>query len=153
MTVAFECQTMIHAGRDRVFDLSLSVDAHLASMTKSGERAVAGVTRGTLGLGEQVTWRASHFGIRFTMTSKIVELRRPTFFVDEQVAGPFRRFRHEHEFEVTGETTVMTDRVKFDAPLRPLGLVAERLFLGQYLRSLIAERNEYLRQTAEDATP
>ncbi len=41
-----------------LFDVSLDIDAHIASMSRSGETAVAGVTTGSIGLGETVTWRA-----------------------------------------------------------------------------------------------
>jgi putative xylitol transport system substrate-binding protein len=75
---------------ERLFDASLSIDEHVASMSQSGERAIAGTTTGTTGLGETVTWRARHFGIWFTMTSKITELEKPTRFVDQQVRGPFK---------------------------------------------------------------
>ena len=59
---------------EELFDLSLDIDAHVASMSESKERAVAGVTTGRIGLGETVTWRARHFGVWFTMTSEISEL-------------------------------------------------------------------------------
>jgi ligand-binding SRPBCC domain-containing protein len=98
-----------------VFDLSLDVDAHLESQAKAGERAVAGVTSGTIGLGEHVTWRAVHFGVPFKMTSRITEMDRPHRFVDEQVRGPFRTFRHEHLFEQRDTDTLMIDRLQFDA--------------------------------------
>ena len=51
----FQLVTMIAAEPERAFDLSLSVDAHVASMG-AGERAVAGVTSGQLGPGDSVTW-------------------------------------------------------------------------------------------------
>jgi hypothetical protein len=38
-----------------LFDVSLDIDAPVASMSQSGERAIAGVTTGTIGLGETVT--------------------------------------------------------------------------------------------------
>jgi ligand-binding SRPBCC domain-containing protein len=62
-----------------------------------------------------------HFGLPFTMTSRITELERPVRFVDEQVRGPFRRFRHEHLFEAAGGDTVMIDRITFAAPFWLLG--------------------------------
>ncbi len=37
---------------ERLFDVSLSIDAHVDSMAQSGERAIGGVTSGTIGLGE-----------------------------------------------------------------------------------------------------
>lgn len=127
---------------ERLFDESLSIDAHLGSMAASGETAVAGVTSGQIGLGETVTWRARHFGIWFTMTSKITELDRPHRFVDEQVRGPFRRFRHEHTFRREGDETVMTDAVTLASPI--FGRLAERLVLVPYLRRLLRQRNEFL---------
>jgi ligand-binding SRPBCC domain-containing protein len=151
VAVSFECRTQIAAAVETVFDLSLSIDAHVASMRGSGERAVDGVTSGAIGLGEQVTWRAKHFGLPFTMTSKIVELDRPVRFVDEQVRGPFRQFRHEHCFEGADDTCVMIDRIRFAAPLGPLGWLAERLVLGAYLPKLIAQRNDFLKAAAESS--
>lgn len=149
MTVEFEHVTTIAAPIEVVFDLSLDIDAHLASMADSGERAVAGTTSGLIGLGETVTWRARHFGIPFTMTSKVTEWDRPHRFVDEQIRGPFRSFHHEHRFEAVDGTTVMTDRVRFDAPVGPIGRVVEHLVLGRYLHKLIAERGQYLKAEAE----
>lgn len=58
----------------------------------SGERIVGGVASGAMKLGDSVTRQARHFGIPFTMTSRITELTAPTRFVDEQVSGPFRRW-------------------------------------------------------------
>ncbi|QGG96691.1 SRPBCC family protein [Actinomarinicola tropica] len=149
MTVEFENVTTIAAPIEVVFDLSLDIDAHLASMADSGERAIAGTTSGLIGLGETVTWRARHFGIPFTMTSKVTEWDRPHRFVDEQIRGPFRSFHHEHRFEASESTTVMTDRIRFDAPLGPIGRVVEHLVLGRYLRTLIAARGQYLKGEAE----
>lgn len=149
MTVEFELTTDIAAPRERCFDLSCDVDAHIGSMHDSDERAVAGVTSGQIGLGDSVTWSARHFGVSWTMTSRIVEYDRPHRFVDEQVKGPFSRFRHEHGFEPATTGTRMIDRVSFDAPLGPLGDAVEKLILGRYLRRLIETRNRYLRRTAE----
>ena len=149
MTVSFESRTVIDAPAERVFDLSLDIDAHVQSQDRSRERAVDGVTSGTIGLGEQVTWRAVHFGIPFKMTSKVTELDRPNRFVDEQVRGPFRTFRHEHRFEQHDGATVMIDHLEFDAPLGPIGRVVERIVLGTYLRKLIEERGTFLTRLAE----
>lgn len=134
--------TRVPCDPEVLFDLSLSIDAHLASMRRSGERAVAGVTSGTIGLGETVTWRARHFGVVWTMTSGITALDRPHRFVDEQVRGPFRLFRHEHRFERVDEGTLMTDVVTLRSPM--LGPIVEPLLLMPYMRRLIRSRNEVL---------
>jgi len=155
MSISFECVTDIAAPVQKVFDLSLEIDAHLDSMAASGEKAIGGVTSGRIGLGEQVTWKARHCGVVWTMTSTITELDEPHRFVDEQLRGPFHAFRHEHLFEQQGDGTRMTDSITFEAPFGPIGRVAESAVLGRYLPKLIAERNAFLKTTAEmpDSSP
>lgn len=58
-----ELTTLIAAPVERVFDLARSIDMHQDSMKGSGESAIAGVTSGLIGEGEEVTWRARHFGV------------------------------------------------------------------------------------------
>lgn len=149
MTVAFRLVTDLATSPERAFALSLDVGAHERSMAASGERAVAGTTTGTIGLGETVTWRARHFGVVWRMTSRITALEAPGRFVDEQVRGPFARFRHEHRFTASADGTRMVDEVTLTAPFGPLGRLAERLVLGRYLRRLIADRNASLRSELE----
>lgn len=139
--------TQSAASPERLFDVSLSIDEHLGSMAGSGERAVAGVTSGLIGLGETVTWRARHFGVWFTMTSRIEELERPRAFVDQQLRGPFKLFRHEHLFEPLGTGTLMTDTITLASPVG--GVLVERLVLVPYLRRLILQRNRHLLASLE----
>jgi ligand-binding SRPBCC domain-containing protein len=144
--------TEIAAPAAVVFDLSRSIDLHMASMRRSGERAVAGVTTGTIGPDQEVTWRARHFGIWWRMSSRIRQFERPKMFVDEQMRGPFAAFRHEHRFdgEPAAGATVMVDLVEFQAPFGQLGRLAEILVLRWYLRRLIESRNAFIKQRAED---
>jgi ligand-binding SRPBCC domain-containing protein len=137
-------QTWLPASPERCFWLSLSVDAHTASMSRSGERIVGGVSSGPMGLGDRVTWRARHFGVPFTMTSAITDLVEPARFVDEQQSGPFRRWWHEHRFEADGPGTRMTDVVQFQSPAGVLGRLVDRLLLTRYLTGLLEERNRWL---------
>ncbi|PZQ89851.1 MAG: cyclase [Leifsonia xyli] len=139
MTSTFTLITECPSETAIMFDISLDIDAHIASMSRSQERAISGVTAGRIGLGQSVTWRARHFGIWFTMTSKITALDRPHRFVDAQVQGPFRTFIHEHRFEDTPLGCRMTDTITVSSPI--FGMVAERLVLVPYLRRLIRQRN------------
>lgn len=144
MTVSFRVVTDLDVPPERAFALSLDIGAHERSMAATDERAVAGTVSGTIGLGESVTWRARHFGIVWRMTSQVTVLEAPHRFVDEQVRGPFARFRHEHRFEPSARGTRMVDEIEFRAPLGPLGLVAERVALARYLPRLIRQRNASL---------
>jgi ligand-binding SRPBCC domain-containing protein len=146
-------ETVIGAPAGDCFDLSLSVDAHTASMRESGERAVGGVTSGAMKLGDTVTWRARHFGATFRMTAVITEYQYPGRFVDEQLQGPFRQWWHEHTFTTAANgATVMTDVVRFQSPLGLLGLLADRLVLDRYMPRLLCQRNAWLKATLEAGT-
>ncbi|MDP9907686.1 hypothetical protein [Arthrobacter bambusae] len=49
-----------------------------------------------------------------------------------------------HEFIPDDGGTLMIDRVEFAVPFGVVGRIAEKAFLGRYLRNLIEQRNEYL---------
>ena len=145
MSVAFSRRTVLPAEPERCFDVSLDVDFHLTSFAESDEQVVGGVGSGGMKLGDDVTWRAKHFGIWWTMRTQITAFDRPHSFVDEQIHGPFKRFHHLHVFTDLGDgTTEMLDEVEFEAPLGPLGLIAEKAVLGRYLPHLIDVRNREL---------
>ena len=144
MTVSFVCTTRTALPVAELFDRARNIDAHKESMARSREEAVGGVTTGLISLGEEVTWRAWHFGLPLRMTSRITEMEPGRRFVDEQVRGPFRRFRHVHEFSGDPAGATMVDRIEFEAPLGALGRVVEKLVLARYLRQLIESRNRYL---------
>lgn len=144
MTVSFECTTRTSIPKAQLFDLARSIDAHTESMAQSRERAVGGVTSGLISLGGEVTWRAWHFGVPLRMTSRITGMEAPDYFIDEQVKGPFRRFRHVHEFSDGVDGTTMIDRIEFQAPFGPVGRLVEKLVLAGYLQKLIETRNRHL---------
>lgn len=149
MTHRFERETILAAPVERVFDLSLSIDLHLSSMSSSRERVVAGVRSGAIGFDEEVTWRAWHFGLPWRMTVRISALDRPVSFVDEQVRGPFAWYRHEHRYEPVEGGTRMLDSVGFAAPFGVLGRIAERIVVARHVEKLIDDRNAYLVDAAE----
>lgn len=106
-------ETIIHTDTLTCFDLSRDIDFHKDSLKHSNEKAIAGKTSGLIGLGESVTWEATHFGIRQHLTSKITQLDAPNYFVDEMVSGAFKSFKHEHIFTSKGKDTIMIDKFYF----------------------------------------
>jgi ligand-binding SRPBCC domain-containing protein len=142
-------RTVIRADADECFGLSLSVDAHTASMGRSRERAVDGVTTGEMALGQSVTWEARHFGVPFRMTAVTTAYDRPHRFVDEQTQGPFRSWWHEHTFVQTDGGTVMTDVVRYSVPAGPAGRLVDVVLLRPYMRRLLEARNAWLKSKLE----
>ncbi len=141
--------TIIDAPRDRVFDLATSIDAHMASTSKTKERAIEGKITGLIGMGEEVTWQATHFGVKQQLRVKITHFQRPSFFTDEMVSGAFKSMKHTHRFLDNDGKTEMTDEFIFRAPLGVIGRIAEKTFLTRYMRSFLSERNQILKEIAE----
>jgi ligand-binding SRPBCC domain-containing protein len=139
-------ETRIEAPPERCFDLALSVSLHLESTRATGERLVEGPERDVLELGDVVTWEARHFGKRRRLTVRIAERDRPRHFRDDQLRGPFRRFRHDHMFEGLdgGRSTLMRDDL--DVVLFP---GTDRFAIVPHLRKLLLVRNQLLRTKAE----
>ncbi len=151
MITLFEL-TLIHAPIERCFDLSRSVEVHVLGNVHFGEQAVAleGHASGLLGLGDEVTWRARHFGVRQRLTSRITRFDPPHAFQDTMLRGAFAHMQHDHFFRArTGGWTEMRDVFRFAAPLPVLGIIAERMVLERYMRNLLHERNDVIKQVAE----
>lgn len=142
-------KTSINAPIERVFDLSRSIDLHKISTAQSNEEAIAGRISGCIELNETVTWRAKHFGISQTLTSKITEFNAPHYFVDEMLQGIFKSIHHLHLFSVENGMTIIRDEFKYEAPLGLLGKLADQLFLKAYLTKLLTDRNAVIKQYAE----
>lgn len=142
-------KTFIQADIEIVFDLSRSIYLHTISAGKTGEKAIASKTSGLIGLNESVTWRAKHFGIYQTLTSKITDYDRPRYFMDEMVSGAFKSFKHEHHFARVDQGTLMTDHFHYQSPLGLLGHLADFLFLKEYMKNFLTKRNQVLKQYAE----
>ena len=144
-----EVATEVKAPADRCFDLARDIDLHLRSMENTGERAVAGRTSGLIELGEEVTWEATHLGVRQLFTSRITAFSRPRHFRDEMVRGAFKSFVHDHHFEEHDGATTMRDVLQFSSPFGFIGSVVDRIFMAGYLERLIVVRSEAVKRVAE----
>lgn len=144
-----QTEIVIHAPIERVFDLNRSVDLHADSTQQTSERAVAGVMAGLLSIDDEVTWEATHFGVRQRLTSRIVEFSRPLHFRDSMVSGAFRRFDHDHDFTVVDDGTFVKDRFDFESPMGLLGRLADALVLTTYMRRFLVKRLQVVKAVAE----
>ena len=142
-------ETRISAHAEICFDLMRDIRIHTETTAETDERAIAGVTEGTIALGQTVTFEGRHLGMRRTLTVKVVEYDRPRLFVDEMIAGPFRSFRHTHEFSETDSETFMKDTIEWTTPFGNLGKLVDKLILAVHLKKLVSTRNRRLKHLAE----
>jgi len=145
----FEIITFINNTPEIVFDLSRSIDLHLLSLAKTNEQAVAGVRTGLIGMNETVTWRARHLFKTRLFTSVITDFHFPFTFTDEMVRGDLKNFSHQHIFAKQDGGTLMTDKIKLEAPFGLLGRLVMALFLKNYFRKFLVERSIVIKRYAE----
>jgi ligand-binding SRPBCC domain-containing protein len=81
-------------------------------------------------------------GIRVHWLTEIRHVRENAFFVDEQRAGPYRLWYHEHHFSAVDGGVLMTDRVTYALPFGPLGDMVHALWVRRTLRRIFDYRRE-----------
>ncbi len=96
--------------------------------------------------GSQIEYRIKWLGIGSGWRTLIEEFERPHRFVDRQIGGPYRRWRHEHRFEASGGETVMRDRVEYELPYGVVGRIVHRLVVRRQLQQIFDYRAERIRE-------
>ncbi|HIB36191.1 SRPBCC family protein [Mesonia sp.] len=143
-------KTTINAPQERVFNLSRSLDLHIASAAKTKEKVISVKQTGLLELNEEVTWRAKHLGVYQNLTSKITQFNFPYSFADEMQKGAFKSFSHQHLFKkISEQQTQLIDVFEYESPLGILGKLADKLFLKSYMKRFLQERNQVIKTIAE----
>jgi len=88
--------------------------------------------------------------LRTSWVARIVEFEAGRHFTDVQVTGPFRRWRHRHEFETQErggcEGTVVRDLLEYEVGLGALGDLARRVFIDRRIEGAFAKRQARLRE-------
>lgn len=81
------------------------------------------------------------FGIPLRWLTEITHVRELEYFCDEQRAGPYRIWHHEHFFEKTRGGTLMRDIVTYVLPFGLAGRIARPL-VQQRLRGVFEYRRK-----------
>ena len=142
-------ETLINADIQKVFDLSRDIDFHQKSTSKTKEKAIAGKMSGLIELGETVTWRAKHLGIYQNLTTKITEMENPKMFTDVMLKGAFKSMKHQHIFKEKAGKTLMIDIFEFESPFGIIGKIFNEIFLKNYLKNFLIERNRMIKEITE----
>lgn len=142
--------TFIAAPAARVFDLSRSLRLHQQSMRKYNETIVVATCSDRMELNDEVMWKAKHLMKERFLKIKITAFTPPHYFCDEQVSGDFVSLKHEHFFKPVENGTLMIDHFYFQSPYGIIGRLFNRLYLENYMKRLLLERNSELKRMAEN---
>lgn len=141
--------TTINTPIEIVFNNCRNIDIHQYSASKTNEKAIEGRTSGLINKGETVTWKGKHFGIYLKHQSIITEMDFPNYFIDEQLKGHFKSFKHQHFFIKKENLTIMTDILEYKTPFGFFGKLFNRLLLKNHLTKFIQNRNKIIKQITE----
>lgn len=87
----------------------------------------------------------------------ISEYSAPRGFVDVQLEGPYRHWRHHHRFSAADGGTLVEDEVEYQLPLGPLGTLGHELLVRNELERIFRHRartiERIFEQPAPNATP
>ena len=83
-------------------------------------------------------------GIKMNWLTEITHVREPYYFVDEQRAGPYSLWHHEHSLSQTDKGVLMTDLVTYRLPAGPLGDLAHGAFVRKQLEDIFRFRESAL---------
>ena len=95
-------------------------------------------------VGTLIQYRLRLRGLPIRWLTSIQAWEPPYRFVDVQVSGPYALWHHTHSFARDGDTTVMTDVVRYAIGLGPLGDLAHRLFVRRDVAAIFDFRYEAL---------
>lgn len=95
-------------------------------------------------VGALIDYRLSLHGLPLRWRTLIAEWEPGRRFVDLQLEGPYRLWRHTHEFEDAPGGTRMRDTVEYELPLGPLGELAHALFVRREVEGIFAHRSRMI---------
>ena len=76
--------------------------------------------------------------------TEITHINEPYFFIDEQRAGPYKIWHHEHHFKEVPGGVLMTDILHYDVGMSFLGKIAEFVFVDKKVKSIFKFREKKL---------
>jgi ligand-binding SRPBCC domain-containing protein len=93
-------------------------------------------------VGLEIAYRITLYGLPMPWQSRIDVWQPGACFVDRQLVGPYRWWRHEHRFEIVPGGTRVVDDVEY----APRFAWVSGTLVGRNLRRIFAYRHEVLRQ-------
>lgn len=89
-----------------------------------------------------ITYKVSPaFGIKVNWVTEITHIKEYEYFIDEQRAGPYSFWHHQHKIEAVPGGVLMTDIVSYIPPFGFIGAIANSLFIHNRLQQIFEYRS------------
>ena len=95
--------------------------------------------------GTLIDYRIKLNGIPMAWRTRIEAFEPGERFIDVQLKGPYKLWRHTHTFRDVPGGTELGDRVEYALPFGPLGKLVHRLFVRRQLKAIFDHRAQVMR--------
>ena len=146
-------ESIFHALPERVFRFHELPDA-LQRLTPPWESAHIVQPAPDLKIGSRAIIETRILGlIPVRWVAEHTEYDPPHMFVDVQVEGPFRRWRHRHIIDQHQAGAVLRDEIEYEPPLGFIGQLAAPFIIVPRLEKVFEYRHRVTREWCEDSRP
>ncbi len=97
-----------------------------------------------LAAGARIDYQLKLYGVPVKWATLIERWEPPYTFIDVQLRGPYRVWRHTHRFLAEGAGTRIVDDVDYELPLGPVGRLVEALWAGREVAKIFNYRAEVI---------
>ena len=148
-----EFETIVPASMAKVWTYFENVETSLPALFAPGDQVVLERADVPIREGSIVVVRSRGPVGMIRMVARVVEHRPPhsvvfgeeARFVDIQESGPFKSWRHEHDFErIDEKTTRVLDRVTYRVPFGIIGWVVDLLIIRRRVKAMFRYRVQKL---------
>lgn len=84
--------------------------------------------------------------LRVSWATEIAQVNAPYYFADDQIAGPYALWHHQHHFQEVENGVLVTDQVHWSLPLDPISAPIANLAVIPQLRRIFRFRATKLQQ-------
>ncbi|MEO8051301.1 MAG: SRPBCC family protein [Acidobacteriota bacterium] len=97
-----------------------------------------------LAAGARIDYQLKLYGVPVKWATLIETWEPPHAFIDVQLRGPYRVWRHTHRFLAEGAVTRIVDDVDYELPLGPVGRLVEALWARREVAKIFNYRAEVI---------
>ena len=79
--------------------------------------------------------------------TEISQIKEGSYFIDNQISGPYKMWHHEHHFKSNADgTTEIIDKVKYKVPFYILGRLMHKIFIRRKLLDIFIFRQKKINE-------
>jgi len=83
--------------------------------------------------------------LKTTWISEITHIKKPHYFIDTQLEGPYKLWHHKHFLEATPKGTKVTDVIHYQIPFGIIGKMLHFIIIKPKLNKIFNYRTQYIK--------